>query len=353
MKRNSAPHSILRSGLLVFVMLMSTSVLWTKASWAYGLTRQQQNSPPTTVFCPEPDKDFGVVPPGSKLEHTFLLVNPTNEPVLIRKVVPTCQCTTASVVEGKYIPANGSLPMPVTLQIPSTTGIKKAAVNMILSSGVGPRLTLNAESAYAVRTIPPYINAFDRPENMSGAVVVSSVDGKPFRVLSVARSKPKFLNDAGEGDIPRAQHVLQYDLSTYKCENMPKWLLIETDHPNAPLIEIRIRHTCTKLKHQMQPNSIAMNFDGWIANVGAIPIGGSGEFTIEIKDFPGQKIDSVISLSPSFKTDLIEQRPGDGDRLQVKVAIKPLINKTGVFQIPVQFISGRKAEAITVVGTVR
>ena len=178
MKRNSAPHSfLLRSGLLVLVMLMSTSVLWTKAALAYGLTHQQQNSPPTTVFCPEPEKDFGVVPPGSKLEHTFLLVNPTNQPVLIRKVVPTCQCTTTSVVEGKYIPANGSLPMPVTLQVPSTTGIKKAAVNMILSSGVGPRLTLKAESAYAVRTIPPYINAVNRPQSMSGPFVVSSLYG--------------------------------------------------------------------------------------------------------------------------------------------------------------------------------
>ena len=251
------------------------------------------------------------------------------------------------------IPAKGTLEMPVTLQVPNTTGIKKAAVNMILSTGVGPRLTLLAESAYAVKTIPPYISAFDRPENMTGAVVLKSVDNKPFRVLSVAQKAPVFMNDAGEGDVPRTQHVVQYDLTGYECASMPKWLLVETDHPDAPLVEMRIRHKCTRLKHQIQPGSITLNFDGWIANVGAIPVGGAGEFTIEIKDFLGQKIDAVVSLSPNFKTDVLEQRPGEGGRLQVKVAIKPLLSKTGVFEIPIQFVSGSKGELLTVVGTVR
>ena len=348
MKHHSHPRRTPRSllpGCGLTVILCSLFFSMAHAS--------QQTAPPAEVFCPEPEKNFGVVPPGAKLKHTFMLVNTTDQPVVVRKIVPTCQCTTANDVEGKIIPAKGSLPMPVTLQVPNTTGIKKAAVNMILSTGVGPRLTLIAESAYAVQTIPPYINAFDQPQKMTGAVVLKSVDGKPFRVLSVAQSKPEFLNDAGEGDIPRSQHVIRYDLTRFKCASMPKWLLIETDHPDAPLVEMRVRHTCTKLKHQMQPGTITLNFDGWIANAGAIPVGGTGQFTVEIKDFPGQRIDTVVSLSPDFKTDLIEQRPGEGGRLQVKVAIKPLSKKTGVFSVPVQFVSGSRGEAITVVGTVR
>ena len=342
-KRISLASSSLFCALLVFASLGAP-----KAALA-----QQQASAPAAVFCPEPEKDFGVVRPGRKLAHTFTLVNTTDQPVLVRKVVPTCQCTTASDIEGKVIPPKGSLDMPVTLQVPNTTGIKKAAVNMILSTGVGPRLVLLAESAYAVQTIPPYINAFDEPQKMKGAVVLQSVDGKPFRVLSVAQAAPEFLNDAGAGDVPRAKHVIRYDLNRYQCQTMPKWLLIETDHPDAPLIEMRIRHACTKLKHQLQPGSTTLNFDGWIANAGAITPGGSGSFTVEIKDFPGQRIDSVVSLSPSFKTDLLEQRPGDGGRLQAKVAITPLTNKTGVFNVPVQFLSGSRGEAVTVVGTVR
>ena len=305
------------------------------------------------VYCAEPDADFGIVPPGKKISHTFILINPTDSPVLVRKVQPTCQCTTAGTVEGKTIPARGELEMPVTLQVPNTTGIKQAAVNMLLSSGVGPRLTLTAESAYAVRTIPPFINAFDRPENATGIVVLESIDGKPFHVLSVAKAPPVFLTGAGIGEEPTNKHVVRYDLTQYPCETMPKWLLVETDHPDAPLVEMRIRHRCAKLKHQFDPQSITLNFDGWIANAGLCKAGVPSEFTVELKNFVSGKMDAVVSLSPGFKAQLLEQQSGDGNRLQVKLSITPLSEKRGVFEIPVQFISGDKGEAITVVGVVR
>ncbi len=319
------------------------------ASYAAG----QTPPPANTVYCTAPDADFGIVPPGKKINHSFFLVNPTDAPVLVRKVQPTCQCTTAGSIEGKTIPAHGTLEMPVTLQIPSTTGIKKAAVNMILSTGVGPRLTLSAEAAYAVRTIPPFVNAYDRPENISGVIVLESNDGKPFHVLSVAKVKPVILTGAGVGDEPINKHVIRYDFSKLACKDMPKWLLIETDHPGAPLIEIRVRHRCTKLKHQNDPQSISLNFDGWIANAGLLKPGEPAAFSVELKDFAAGRIDAVVSASPGFKADLIEQRRGDGDRLQVRLSVMSLSQKKGVFEIPVFFIAGNRSEAITVVGTVR
>jgi hypothetical protein len=313
-----------------------------------------QDPPPSDrVYCTAPAADFGVVLPGTKIAHTFVLVNPTASPVLVRKVVPTCQCTTAGVIEGKVIPARGSLEMPVTLQVPSTTGIKQAAVNMLLSTGAGPRLTLRAEAAYAVRTIPPFINAFDRPENTAGVIVLQSNDHKPFRVLSVAKAPPVFVSGAGPGDEPTNKHVVRYDLAQYSCEAMPRWILVETDHPDAPLVEMRVRHRCSKLKHQLQPGDLTLNFDGWIANAGRIPPGSKGTFSIEIKDFSGGKVDAVVSLSPDFRTAILEQRRGDGNRLQITAEVIPLTGKTGVFDIHVQFIAGARSEAITVVGTVR
>ena len=65
------------------------------------------------------------------------------------------------------------------------------------------------------------------------------------------------------------------------------------------------------------------------------------------------KIDSVESLDPRFRATLLEQNPGDGDRVQVRIAVQPLTNAKGVFQVPVQMTSGRRAESIFVVGTVR
>ena len=313
---------------------------------------QAQNAP-DKVFCPEPEKNFGVVPPGTKVSHTFVLVNPTKAPVMIRAVKPTCQCTTAQGVEGKQIPAGGTLEMPVTMQVPSTTGQKNAAVNILLSTGAGPRLVLRAESAYMVRSIPPYVDAFQKPQNMKGVITLIANDGQPFKVLSVAGRDPVFKNNAGEGSIARKTHTVSYDLGLFECATMPKWILIETDHPKAPLIEMRVRHECTKLKHQLQPGSITLNLDGWIANTGRIAPGGQGDFSVEIKQFKNMKIDSVESLDPRFRATLLEQNPGDGDRVQVRIAVQPLTNAKGVFQVPVQMTSGRRAESIFVVGTVR
>ncbi len=305
------------------------------------------------VFCPEPEMNFGVVPPGTKVSHTFVLVNPTKAAVMVRAVKPTCQCTTAENVEGKQIPAGGTLEMPVTMQVPSTTGKKNAAVNILLSTGAGPRLVLRAESAYAVRTIPPYVDAFQKPENMKGMINLISNDDQPFKVLSVAGKEPVFINNGGEESVARKMHTISYDLGLFDCASMPKWILIETDHPNAPLVEMRVRHECTKLKHQLQPGSITLNLDGWIANTGRIAPGAQGDFSVEIKQFKNMKIDSVSSLDPRFKATLLDQKPGDGDRVQVRIAIQPLTNMTGVFQVPVQMNSGRRAESIFVVGTVR
>ena len=135
---------------------------------------------------------------------------------------------------------------------------------------------------------------------------------------------------------------------------MPKWLLIETDHPGAPLLMPRVRHQCTKLRHQVDPNfRPQINFDGWISNAGFIPAGGSGEFNVGVKKPGGMLIDAVVSTSPDFKAELIGQNADDENRLLVKARITPLTNKTGVFEIPVQFISGRRAESLLLVGTVR
>ena len=332
-------HPTIQTCLIVLVLVVTRQALAQNAA--------------DKVFCPQPEMNFGVVPPGTKVSHTFVLVNPTKASVMIRAVKPTCQCTTAESVEGKEIPAGGTLEMPVTMQVPSTTGQKNAAVNILLSTGAGPRLVLRAEAAYMVRTIPPYVDAFQKPQNMKGDINLISNDGQPFKVLSVAGREPVFKNNAGAGSVARKAHTVSYDLGVFECATMPKWILIETDHPKAPLVEMRVRHECTKLKHQLQPGSITLNLDGWIANTGRITPGGQGDFTVEIKQFKNMKIDSVQSLDPRFRATLLEQKPGDGDRVQVRVLVQPITNVKGVFQIPVQMTSGRRAESIFVVGTVR
>lgn len=310
------------------------------------------------VYGDPADVDFGFVKPGSKLTADVVLVNPLESPMTIVQAVPTCQCTTVEVT-GETIPPGGGIAIPITLQVPSTTGKKQAAVNTVLQTADGrnvrgPRLTLTAVAAYAVRTTPLYIDALP-PNPTTGNVAVAATDGRAFRVLSVNGRPPVLLTP----DQPLPQHVVQYDLGpaatqaeqSGRSDVFPKWMIFETDHPEAPVIEMRIRHPFSKLPHQTR--NVALQFDGNIANIGAIPAGGTGTFDIELKQFAGKLVTSVRTTNPDFRADLVEQAEGAGDRVRVKVAVTNLGDREGVFMIPVDFETTAGSEAMYVTGVVR
>ena len=160
-------------------------------------------------------------------------------------------------------------------------------------------------------------------------------------------------------DEPLINHVVRYDLTAATMaaqqsgavDQFPKWMLFETDHPDASVVELRIRHPLSRLPHQTR--AVALQFDGYIANVGTIPPGGNSAFNIELKQFSGKRVNAVISGNPDFRTDLLEQVEGDGDRVRIKVAVTPLTRQTGVFTVPVTFETTAGSEVMFVVGTIR
>jgi len=296
--------------------------------------------------------DFGVVPPGSKMEANITLVNPTNRPMRILRAEPTCQCTTVEI-QGLVIPTKGGIRFPITLQVPNTSGLKQAAVNTLLVPDVegsqpiqGPRLTLKAVAAYPVRTSPVYIDALTQA-GMTGEVTLNSVDQRPFRVLSVNGEPPRV---AGSNQ-PAITQVVGYDLRGKTPTTMPKWLFIETDHPEAPIVDLRIRHEWSKLPHQTRQVSVV--FDGYLANVGAIRPGVPAPFTIELKQAKNRRVVGLDSENPAFKINLIRQVDGDGDRIRIDASVTPGPDAKGPFVIPISCRTLRGAETMYLVGTVR
>lgn len=305
----------------------------------------------TAVYAEAPDLDFGMVRPGTRIRGEFLLVNPTDQPVKVLKAVPTCQCTTVEV-SGLAIPPGGGLTIPATLQVPNTTGLKQAAINMMLEGPTGPvggpRLTLSALAAYPVRTQPLYVDAL-KPEGMTGNVTLESTDGRPFRVLSV-NGRPPVLKTP---DQPLTQHLVAYDLTDETQASMPKWLLFETDHPEAAMIEMRVRHNWSRLPHQFPNYKVRIQFDGYIANLGAVVAGTPAVFNLELKNFAGQQVLRLRSGDPDFKIDLLEQTPGDGGRVRVTAALTPTAAVSGSFMVPITFDATTGSETMYAIGVVR
>lgn len=301
----------------------------------------------TGVYGDPADVDFGVTRPGTKLRTEFRLVNPTDQPVKVLAAQPTCQCTTVTV-SNEVIPPRGALGIPATLQVPNTTGMKQAAINTALENGQGVRLTLTAVAAYAVRTDPLYVDALS-PEGMTGRVVLESTDGRPFRVISVNGGPPLLETP----DAPATRHVVGYDLTGETEATMPKWLLFETDHPEAAMIEMRVRNRWSMLPHQYPGYRVAIQFDGYIANLGAMKPGVPAVFDLQLKNFAGQTLRAIRSGDPRFEAALVEQTPGDDDRVRITATVTPAEDVTGPFIVPLIFEATSGSEQMYAIGTVR
>jgi len=297
-------------------------------------------APAAAVRMEPPRIDFGFVQPHTLLEAEAKIVNDTDQPLRILAAQPTCQCTTVDLV-GKVIPARGALPFPVSMKV-SSTGEKHAAVQVVVEGFDSVlRIDLVAEVVYSIRAatqnVPggswdPYIDAATNPLRVRGEVTISSLDGKPFRVLSVGMKPPQFL-DWDPATPPKSSYRAKYDVSARDCDSMPRYLIIETDREDAPLIDMRVRHQCTHIKPKIQIAEFR-------ANAGVISPSKPGLFELEIKKVATSagrlEITGVVSTHAGMTAEIVD-RKFDGESLLVTVRLTPKAGTQGVFLFPVRF----------------
>ena len=313
----------------------------------------QSNPDPKSKEIPGPikaepsDVNFGIVEPGSTVSTTIKISNPLNEDVMILAAKPSCTCTTVDMA-GKVIPAGGSIEMPMSMKTSQTPGTKTAVVNMAFK-GLGQVMVLKieAETAYAVRATPNFVDAL-APDRVKGTFELQSADGTPFTVKTVD-GKPAMTAD-GSPMKPATKHTVRYDFSApsalcSKFLAVPPFLIVETDHPKCPVLDLRVRHASTRI-------TPAFGFAEFRANAGAMSPKSSMEFEVELKHMRGARIASVQSQAPSFQTQMVSQTP-DGDSLLVKVRVTDLGAPTGPFLFPCRFSGNGKTSDFWVFGTVR
>jgi squalene-hopene/tetraprenyl-beta-curcumene cyclase len=279
--------------------------------------------------------DAGFVQPRSEVKFTAMLRNTTNQPVTCVRSAPSCTCTTLDLV-GKTIPAGGTIEVPISMKTSGATGEKAAEV--VLTFGGVPgvvQLKLKATVAYPVHgwqlnpapgggtKRDPFVNAFDLPQNVRGEVTVESLDGKPFRVLTVNGAPAVLVDPARAAMGPQESWQLRYDLSAIPCERMPPYLVIETDRPDARLIDMRIRHQCTRIS----PN---FAFDQFRENLGVMAPGETRVFELVVKRANGVRIDRVDSLDPRLEARFLDQAAGAEDEILVRTAVTAKPDAAGV-----------------------
>jgi hypothetical protein len=316
---------------------------------------------PPFVFDP-PMIDFGVVDAAIELREVVTLRNVSDEPLRIQAMKPDCRCTAIQDYTGKVIAPGGSIDFDIVFETPKYMGPKGASVRFIFEKYGYAELKIQSLVAREVMAEPSYIRAQDA---RSGVITVKTMDREPFRILAADNRPPVYADGFDpEQDEPRSEYQLAWDLTEYDnktCENsdgrrMPKWWVIETDHPAAPIIDVRVRHLpCTQIE---APNRnrrwLIRDFHVVLDDITA---GEAGEFTTRMQWLkgmePNETISSIESECDDFHAVLLPLER-DGDDTICRVRIIPTPGFTGLIYGDVRFngsLAGN-SQALTVIGRV-
>ncbi len=305
------------------------------------------SGPAPIVFDP-PAVDLGYILPNQTVNTIIQVRNIGSEPLKITLVKPSCTCTTLDDLAGTVIPPGESVSLTAQLKARSKPSPVTSSITFLFEGyAESSKVSISAQVARPIRTIPQIFNcATGKP--LSGQVVVESIDGRPFTISAANRQLPKYINFDPATDEPRNIYVLQWDVSQYTQQTMPGWWVIETDHPDCPVVDVWVRHEWTWPKgvpgRRWRLGTQHVVIDG-------INAGESAEFTVEIAKLGRDDIHLVQSLSNEFDAELVSiQR--DGADTEATVRITPAAGHHGLLYGTIQFISTAHDQKLTVIGTV-
>jgi hypothetical protein len=281
---------------------------------------------------------LGFIEPRSSVTREVPLRNTSDKPVRILKAVPSCTCTTLDVT-GKVIPPLGELLIPITMKVSSATGIKTANVQFVLE-GVPTVLmvAMQGEVTYPVRALQldpktdtrvPYVDAFTDASKVKGVIEVVATDGKPFTVTGVQGAPPKYVGFNPAVDAPRTSYMVEYDLSGIECAKMPPYLIVSTDRADAPVIDMRVRHACTRIDP-------VIPFAEFRTNLGAVKPGSTSDYDFELKQARGWSVTGASCDDPRLRIEFMKQKPADSEGHSL-VALKATVSPDarGLLLVPV------------------
>ncbi len=294
-----------------------------------------QVTPPAAgaVTVDQANVELGFITPRSTINHTFRITNTGGIPLKVMAVKPSCTCTTTINLDGKVIAPGATLEVPASMRAPASTGQKQVMVNVVLQ-GLPKvvELRMAGEIAFPVRATTsvqgkdvPYVDADTDPSRVRGTVKLKSTDGKPFLVRAVQGQPPMVEAFDPAKDAPRAEYTVAYDLT--RLPKVPPYLVIETDHPGARLIDLRVRHATTQIKP-------VLSLAEFRASAGCVKAGAVVPLDIEIKNLGVLQVTGVRSGDPRFTATMVGQS-GDAKLRTVAFSIVASPQAAGFSIFPV------------------
>lgn len=263
---------------------------------------------------------LGFVEPEQVVTGKTTITNVSDKPIKIVRTASSCSCTVAELVKDTLEPGE-SMPLEATLTAGKNLGGQQRSVRLWVEGYQIPyEVWVTAEVSYGVRANPVFVNALGAQR--TGEIALESVDKVPFTVLSTNGKKPIFIGFDPDKDAPRANYTIKYDYTGVSGEQLPTWVVVETDHPKAPVIDLRVVNE--ELARANVPNPRApWRLSEERVILGVIEPGASKEFTVKLS---GRRIESPPTLttdSSDVSAEIIElKQQADGVEARVRVSTR-------------------------------
>ncbi len=290
--------------------------------------------------------DFGYLDPKEVVRRIVEIRNVGDKPVKILRATSSCQCTTFSDVTGVVIPPGAFVPMEAQLVARAMLGPMNTRITLVFEGyDQSPAIQVRGEVALAVKATPYGLNL--ARGDWSGQVVIESLDGRPFNILATDRKPPRFIGFDPELDEPRNSYVIEWDLTQYTEDTLPRWWLVETDHPDCPILDLWVRHIATMDLSRDRPWRI----EDRRVSLGEIQSGQPVEFAVTVLRLAGDTIHLVRSLSEDFDAELLKvERNGQETKCTIRITPNPRFQ--GLLFSKIEFMASAHSQKLDVIAKV-
>ena len=183
-----------------------------------------------------PTIDAGRVSPVDLAHGAFTIRNRLAVPIEIDHIQITCNCTRAKP-RADVIPPKGEIVVDMFIDLRGDTGPFEKQAHVHFKGFPDPatmRLIGDFQFAVAAEPARPKVDQ----QSKTGEIRLTSQDGRPFNILSVNGQAPTFVSKTPPDAAAMTACTVAYDLRGIR---IPPALVIITDHPDCPVIPLKLR----------------------------------------------------------------------------------------------------------------
>ena len=266
-----------------------------------AVAQEAEDLPPPIELDP-PVLDFGVLSPTDVAESVVKLRNTGTTELEVLSVQPSCKCTTIDDITGQKIPVGGFIELKAKMKPTSGAGDKKAEIKVLIDGYSRiVSIQLKSEVSMPVRVRPYYMNIVTG-QAQNGRTVIESIDGRPFKICAIGGYAPRFVGFDPTKEEPANHYVVEWDVARdFPSGKFPRYLIVETDHPDCPIVDVFVRHETTMPKIAIALSDYRHTFD-------RLEAGKSVEFTVTCTKLEADEpIIAASAGSTDLKVELVSQ----------------------------------------------